>query len=122
MSVTKINEVEINGIIYVPKSSTPKPAKGEYPIYMVRTYSAGVFYGELKSREGKEAVLLNARRVWYWVGAASLSQLAQSGTVCPDKCKFPETVSYVILTEVIELIPVTDAALTTLNAVAIWKR
>jgi len=119
---SQLNEIEINGITYVPKSSQPTPAKGEYPIYMVRTISAGVFYGELKSREGKEVVLINARRVWYWEGAASLSQLAQSGTSLPEKCKFPEPVSMVILTEAIELIPVSEDALETLNAVAIWKK
>jgi len=41
---------------------------------LVRTQSAGVFAGELESRNGQEVVLLNARRIWYWDGAASLSQ------------------------------------------------
>ena len=45
-----------------------------------RTYSAGVFAGFLESREGKEVVLTKARRLWYWDGAASLSQLAMEGT------------------------------------------
>lgn len=122
MSETTINEVEINGVVYVPKSSAPKMAKETYPICMVRTYSAGVFYGELKSREEKEAVILNARRIWYWTGAASLSQLAQSGTSDPNACKFPQAVSEVILTEVIEIIPVTNEALIILNSVPIWKQ
>ncbi len=112
---SELKEIEINGITYVPKGEQVKEAKGEYPIYMVRTYSAGVFFGELKSREGKEVVLLNARRVWYWTGAASLSQLAQSGTSNPNGCKFPQAISEVILTEVIELIPVTEIALTIFN-------
>jgi len=94
----------------------------KYPIMMVRTYSAGVFYGELIERNGKEAILLNARRVWYWDGAATLSQLAQSGTSKPENCKFPESVDQVILTEVIELISVTEIALISLNKVAIWKK
>jgi hypothetical protein len=111
---SELKEIEI--------SEQVKEAKSEYPIYMVRTYSAGVFYGELKSREGKEVILLNARRVWYWVGAASLSQLAQSGTSNPSGCKFPQAVSEIILTEAIELIPVTQVALTTLNSVPVWKQ
>lgn len=119
---TKISELEINGIIYVPKGTEVKVAKGQYPIVMCRTYSAGVFYGELKHREGKEVELLNARRVWYWDGAASLSQLAQSGTSKPESCKFPEPVTSVILTEVIEIIPITEEALITLNSVEIWKK
>ena len=46
---------------------------------IVRTQSAGVFAGTLQSREGQEVTLTDARRLWYWDGAASLSQLAVSG-------------------------------------------
>ena len=89
---------------------------------MVRTYSAGVFAGTVKERNGKEVVLKNARRIWYWDGAASLSQLAQSGTTKPQNCKFPEPVDEVLLTEAIEFIPITEAAQKTLDAVEIWKK
>ena len=88
---------------------------------MVRTYSAGVFAGTLESRQGKEAILSNARRIWKWEGAASLSQLAQSGTSKPDDCKFPEAVDRVLLTEVIEIIPITDQAKLTIDQVPVWK-
>ena len=73
--------------------------KPKDPYVIVRTFSAGVFAGTLKHREGKEVTLTDARRIWYWAGAASLSQLAQSGTSRPHDCKFPEPVSQVILTE-----------------------
>jgi hypothetical protein len=88
---------------------------------IVRTYSAGVFAGELLSREGKEVTLSNARRLWYWEGAASLSQLAQSGTSAPSKCKFPEAVEQIILTEAIEILSVTDAARASIAEVPVWK-
>ena len=94
--------------------------KGQY--CMVRTYSAGVFAGTIVSRKGKEVLLKNARRIWYWAGAASLSQLAMSGTSQPEKCKFPEPVSEVILTEVIEIIPITAMAKKSIEGVAIWKQ
>ena len=68
---------------------------------IVRTYSAGVFLGTVAERNGKEAVLTNARRIWYWDGAASLSQLAMDGTSKPKNCKFPAPVPEVLLTEVI---------------------
>ena len=89
---------------------------------MVRTYSAGVFLGTLKSREGKEVVLNNARRMWYWDGAASLSQLATDGTSKPKTCKFPAAVSEVLLTEAIEIIPATEAAIASIAAVKVWKQ
>ena len=92
---------------------------GKYVI--CRTYSAGVFAGILKSREGKEAVLTDARRIWYWSGAASLSQLATDGTSDPEKCKFPCAVSEVLLTEVIEIIPTTASAEKSIKEVKIWK-
>ena len=50
------------------------PKEEKYVI--VRTYSAGVFAGYLISQKGKEVTLTDARRIWFWSGAASLSQLA----------------------------------------------
>jgi hypothetical protein len=89
---------------------------------IARTYSAGVFAGILQSREGKEAILANARRIWYWDGAASLSQLAMSGTSKPENCKFPEPVNEVLLTEVIEIIPTSEKGRTSIEGVPIWKK
>ena len=88
---------------------------------IVRTYSAGVFAGELESRNGKETVLLNARRLWYWAGAASLSQLAMEGVKKPEECKFPCEVSRVELLETIEILDVTDEARSSIKRVPIWK-
>jgi len=87
-------EIELNGIKYVPKDSiakhTDKVAKSlkgkQYVI--VRTYSAGVFAGYIDKRTGKEATILNARRLWYWDGAASLSQLAKEGQVNHRRVSF----------------------------------
>jgi hypothetical protein len=88
---------------------------------MVRTYSAGVFAGTIKLRKGKEVLLKNARRIWYWTGAASLSQLATHGTSNPLGCKFPVAVAEVLLTEVIEIIPITPAARESIDGVPVWK-
>ena len=91
-------------------------------ICLVRTYSAGVFLGAVAERNGKEVRLTNARRIWYWEGAASLSQLANDGTSKPNKCKFPAPVAEVLLTEVIEIIPATEAAIASIAAVPEWKQ
>lgn len=88
---------------------------------IVRTYSAGVFAGELESRNGQEVVLRNARRIWYWKGAASLSQLAQSGTSKPAECKFPEAVDRVELLQAIEILDVTPAARAIIEGVKPWR-
>lgn len=91
------------------------------PYVIVRTHSAGVFAGRMVARKGKEVVLEAARRLWYWAGAASLSQLAQSGTSTPNQCKFPETVDRVVLTEAIEILSVTPAAKASIARVPVWR-
>ena len=92
------------------------------PIYViVRTYSAGVFFGTLVSRDGKEVVLANARRLWSWTGAASLSQLAVDGTSSPQTCKFPVAVPRVELTEAIEILHVTPEAKRSIESVPVWR-
>jgi len=93
--------------------------KSQYVI--VRTYSAGVFAGTLISRKGKEVALRNARRIWYWAGAASLSQLAQEGTSAPEKCKFPCEVDQIALTEAIEVLSVTVRARKSIAGVPEWR-
>ena len=94
--------------------------KGQYVI--VRTFSAGVFAGNLVSRDGQEVILKNARRIWYWSGAASLSQLAMEGTSDPLNCKFPCEVSQVELTQAIEILTTTKKAEESIKAVPVWKK
>lgn len=88
---------------------------------IVRTQSAGVFAGTLKSRKGSEVVLLNARRLWYWAGAASLSQMAVSGTSNPSACKFPVKVPRVELLGVIEILDTTPTAQQSIESVPVWS-
>lgn len=92
---------------------------GDY--ILVRCQSAGVFVGTLVSRTGEETVLEHARRLWYWDGAASLSQLAMEGVTKPENCKFPCEVPEIELTGTIERIPVTDAARASIAEVPVWE-
>jgi hypothetical protein len=88
---------------------------------LVRAHQAGVFYGELVERNGKEITLANARRIWRWSGAASLSQLAVDGTSNPKECKFPTPVPLVLLLEAIEVLDVTDKARKSIESVPVWS-
>jgi hypothetical protein len=94
--------------------------KGKWVI--ARTRSAGVFMGQVVSRKGMEIVLREARRLWYWDGAASLSQLSQEGVTAPQNCKFPMAVPRVLLTELIECLPVSATAKKSIDGVPVWKR
>jgi len=88
---------------------------------LVRTYSSGVFAGEIVSRKGQEVVMKNARRIWYWSGAASLSQLAMEGTKDPANCKFPCEVDRVELLQAVEILDVTPQAEKSIKEVPVWK-
>ncbi len=89
---------------------------------LVRTYSAGVFAGDLESKAGQEVVLTNARRIWYWAGASSLSQLAMEGTSKPKECKFPCPVDRVELLQAIEILDVTEKARKSIEGVPVWEQ
>lgn len=122
---SQINEIEINGQKYALKDSPQTELAeidengNEYKI--VRTQSAGVFAGYLEEQNGQEVILLRARRLWYWSGAFSLSQLAIDGTSKPKECKFPEEVSKIILTQAIEILDVTEKARKSISGVAVCK-
>jgi hypothetical protein len=95
---------------------------GQESYVIVRTYSAGVFVGWLESKNGKEVVLTKARRLWYWAGASSLSQLAMEGVKRPLECKFPCEVDRVVLLEAIEILDVTEAVRLNIAAVPVWSQ
>lgn len=119
-------KIKLNGIEYIRgdiiKQSVPAKTMNGLNYVLIRTYSAGVFVGYLKSRKDNEVVLLNARRLWYWDGASSLSQLAMEGVKRPQNCKFPCEVSEITLLGVIEIIPVTEVAKNSIGEVKIWQQ
>lgn len=89
---------------------------------IVRCEASGIFFGVLAAREGREVRLTDCRRLWYWDGAASISQLAKDGTKAPDKCKFTVTVDEIELLDAIEVIPCTLEASESIKSVDVWKR
>ena len=108
-----------------PKTDTLAPVANDYFIghyCIVRSARAGVFAGTVASRNGQEVCMTNARRIWYWDGAASLSQLAISGASRPENCKFPAAVPNVMLMEVVEILPTTASAEQCIKGVAEWKK
>lgn len=118
-----LDEITINGIKYVREENKSKAESLEGMEYkIVRTYSAGVFAGYLEKKEGMEVTLRNARRIWYWEGAASLSQLAMDGTSKPENCKFPVEVSRVVLAQAIEILDVTEKAKKSIDGVKVWEK
>lgn len=120
------NKITIDGTVYVPEGSaglTKAPSLKGKEYCIVRTYSAGVFAGYYNRKtKGKEGTVFNARRIWYWDGANSLSQLANDGTKAPKNCKFAQEVAEVDLKEIIEVIPCTKKAKDSIQGVFVWEK
>jgi len=75
---------------------------------LVRTYSAGVHLGVLAKIDGTQVLLKDARRLWSWSGAFTLSAVATEG-VNFKKSRLSVAVPEIVLTQAIEIIPVSDA-------------
>ena len=102
------------------KKTVTKKKEVKSKLVLIRTYSAGVHFGELKSRKGKEVVLKNAHRVFYWANACSLSQLSVDGSTDPNN-KISMAVPEIILTEAIEIMPLSQKSFEALTS-KIWKK
>ena len=91
---------------------------------IVRCYRAGVFFGEVKEvssdANGLNVRLANARKVWYWDGAAAVEQLSQEG--CNDSSKITVAVPELVVADAVQIIPCSDKAVRNLEAKKEWKR
>jgi len=93
---------------------------------LIRSYAAGVFIGYIEERKselnGVNVTLLQAKRVHYWEGACSLTQLALEGTKKPDKCRITNAIPSQFIANVVEIIPLTLDASQNLDEVSSWKQ
>jgi len=121
--MSKPEKIKIDEVEYVRADSISEEAQKldgmDYVI--VRSYDAGCFAGYLKSKEKRIVKLVNCRRLWYWDGAASLSQLAMEGVSKPDNCKFPCETQLHIIDNVCEVIKATEKARKSIAMVEVWK-
>ena len=90
-------------------------------ICMIRTYSAGVHFGKLVSKHNQNVVLSDARRVHYWASACSLSQLAMEGDKDIENARISMAVNEIELDQVIEVIPMSEDAISNLKS-NLWKK
>ena len=77
---------------------------------IIRTYSAGVWFGRLKEKSGNEVIITEARRMWRWWAkeSISLSGVALHGII-QEKSRIAGAVESVWL-EAIEIIPMSGKA------------
>ncbi len=118
--------ITVDGAEYVLKGTETAPDLKGMKYCIVRTYSAGCFAAYVEKEWSEDGIriakLQKSRRLWYWDGAASLSQLANEGVKKPENCKFPCEINDQTVYNVVEIIRATKEAQESINAVSIWKQ
>lgn len=92
---------------------------GKY--YVVRGEKSGVFAGEIVSRNGQEVEMKNCRRLWYWQGACSISEIALNGVQRAEDCKFTVTIDNIEILDIIEILECTPKAKESIKGVKEWE-
>ena len=91
-------------------------------ICIIRSYESGVHFGEvLETRDtihGLSVTLKDSRRVHYWEGAASLSQMALDGI---KTGRIAMVLPEIQVESVCEIIPMSDAAIDNMKKQPIWR-
>jgi hypothetical protein len=102
------------------KNLKVKKTSSKKQYYIVRTCNAGVFAGYIEKKKDSTVIMNQARRIWYWSGASSLSELSVKGVSQPEECKFPCKVDEIELFEVIEILKCTKEAQSSIENVPVW--
>lgn len=92
--------------------------------YIIRADKAGIFMGKIAFIEGTTIGVKAVRRLYYWKGALDATQIAKCGVTQPRSCKFSEQLSETdlsIITNLVEIHPMTDEAVQSINNVPVWK-
>lgn len=82
---------------------------------VIRTFSAGVHIGTVAAHDGEEVLLCDARRIFQWHGAFTLSEVATKG-IDPKESRMAVAIPEVLLTNAVEIIPTTAHARATFDA------
>lgn len=118
------NEVVVDGVKYLRADTIAQPAIDEDGLeyVVVRSKDSGCHAGYLKSKDSQNVILVQSRRLWYWDGASTLSQLAMEGVKTPSNCKFPCEVGEIEILGVCEIIKATEAARESIASVEVWEQ
>lgn len=82
---------------------------------------SGIFAGYIENQEDCQVALVNARRIKYWSGAASITQLALQGTSKPTDCLFSITHDVRVL-DACSITECTEKGMESIQAVKDWVK
>ena len=89
--------------------------------FIVRTDRAGVFFGKIKLNKETSIIMTDVRKLHYWVGAAAVEELSQTGANKPAECRFTVTIPEMEIASPIQIIPCTEKAIEVIKSIKEWK-
>lgn len=87
---------------------------------LARGEKSGVFYGTLAEQDGQEVRITNARNIWRWSGARCLMDFARDGVSKPSECTFSVKLDEIVMTDCVQILPVSEKAVDIIEAVPEW--
>lgn len=94
--------------------------------YAIVRSKAGIFAGVVdkveKENETYEILLKDSRRLRYWDGASTLSELSQKGVSRPNNCEFPAEIPWEFLPGCFEVLLCSKDAEKSIKDVKIWTQ
>jgi len=115
----KIDEVEYIRADSVENLQTAEKLDG-MKFCIARCRDAGVHAGYVKEYHGREATLINARRLWSWYGR-TLSELATNGSTDEENSKYGCPVLSIVVLDACELIECTQKGKDSIYRVPEWE-
>lgn len=118
----ELNEITVNGTVYVPKSATQSPVYNQDGLQyvLIRSGQSGVWGGYLKSKTNDTVELVNARRLWRWY-SNELCEVAVLGLTPNNDNRISVTQPHVFVLGVCEIHDVTETARKSIEEAKVWK-
>ena len=122
--MSKPKEITIDEVKYVRADSFQQPAQetNGMKYVIVRSRDSGCHAGYLKEDNETSLILVNSRRLWYWNGACSLSQIAMDGIGDKQSSKIAMVLPEIKIVNYCEIIPATQTAKESIESCKVWKK
>lgn len=123
MNIDKLTVGQVKEIAALAGGIASKPASTiVYPVgewVLVRSRDSGVWFAQLTAYDPatRHAMLGDARRLWSWEGAFTLSTVALDGV---KSARMPSPVPVVFVADVAELLPCSVIAIHNLTNISVY--
>ena len=129
MNTNQPKTISIDNVTYIQEGAASQTKAAEInglERCIIRSYAAGVFVGDVKEKtselNGINVTLIQSKRIHFWDGACSLTQLSIDGTTKTKDCRVTDAIDSQFIANVIEILPITQKAADSIDSIPSWKK